>query len=163
VWHIGQAFTTKMQKRKWHTYVINPAEYVPLAKGVIPCALILKILIPRTLFSTGILNKNESCKAIRIHLNLISFAKKMSLLLVLIFQMPWHKSSLSRQYFALNAGFWILGTPGVTEIEKLSIILKVSHNWKLVYCRIYFTNIFSIFIIFPRVQKNVLKWTFYRK
>jgi hypothetical protein len=39
-------------------------------------------------FSTDILNKNESCKAIRIDLNLISFAKKMSLLLVLIFQMP---------------------------------------------------------------------------
>jgi hypothetical protein len=39
-------------------------------------------------FSTGILNKNESCKAIRMDLNLISFAKKMSLLLVLKFQMP---------------------------------------------------------------------------
>jgi hypothetical protein len=36
-------------------------------------------------FSNGIFNKNKACKAIRIDLNLISFAKKMSLLLVLIF------------------------------------------------------------------------------
>jgi hypothetical protein len=34
-------------------------------------------------FLTDSLNKNESRKAIRIDLNLISFAKKMSLLLVL--------------------------------------------------------------------------------
>jgi hypothetical protein len=37
-------------------------------------------------YSTGIFNKNESCKAIKIDLYLISLAKKMSLLLVLIFQ-----------------------------------------------------------------------------
>jgi hypothetical protein len=81
----------------------------------------------------------------------------MSLLQVLIFQMPWHKSSLSCQYFALNA-ILILDIAytrrwNVTEIVKLSIKLKVSHNWELVYCRIYFTNIFSIFIIFSLYEK----------
>jgi hypothetical protein len=73
-------------------------------------------------------------------------------------RMPWHKSSLSCQYFALNA-ILILDTAytrrwNVTEIEKLSIKLKFSHNWKLVYCtRIYFTNIFSIFVILSLNEK----------
>jgi hypothetical protein len=71
--------------------------------------------------------------------------------------MPWHKSSPSCQYFALNAILipdnvyprrW-----NVREIEKVSIKLKVSHNWKWVYCRIYFTNVFSIFVIFPLYKK----------
>jgi hypothetical protein len=117
-------------------------------------------------FSTGILNKYKPCKAIWIYLNLISFVKKTSLLLVLIFKMPWHKSSLSRQYFALNA-ILILDTAytrcwNVTEIEKLSIKLKVSHNWKLVYCRTCFINIFSIFVIFPLYEKY-FETNFYRK
>ena len=36
-----------------------------LYKGVIPCARILKVLIPRTLFLTGILQKNDSCEGTR--------------------------------------------------------------------------------------------------
>jgi hypothetical protein len=102
----------------------------------------------RTL-SIGILNKNESCKANRIDLKLISFAKKMSLLLVLIFQMPWHKSSLSPKC-DFYSGYCV---HPVTEIEKLSIKLIVSHSWKLFYCRIRFINKFSIFVIFPMYEK----------
>jgi hypothetical protein len=51
----------------------------------------------------------------------------MSLLLVFVFQMALHNSSLSRQHFALNANL-ILDTVNVTEIEKLSIKLKVSDD-----------------------------------
>jgi hypothetical protein len=58
---------------------------------------------PQNSDTANTLNKNESCKAIRIDLNLISFAKKMALLLALTFQISLPKSSLSRQYFALNA------------------------------------------------------------
>jgi hypothetical protein len=44
--------------------------------------------------SPGFFNKNESCKTIRIDWNWIYFAKKIPKLLVLVFQMPWHNSSI---------------------------------------------------------------------
>ena len=58
------------------------------SKGVIPCARILNVLIPRTFFFTSISQKNNLCKEIRKARKLILFAKKMPLLLVSIFQMP---------------------------------------------------------------------------
>jgi hypothetical protein len=95
-------------------------------------------------FSTGILNTNESCQINWIHLYLISFAKKVSLLLV--------PNALTQVFPFSWMRFWflILRTPGIEIIQKLKNcrLNWVSDNWVLVYCRIYFINIFSIFVFF---------------
>jgi hypothetical protein len=69
--------------------------------------------------------------------------------------MPWHNYFLSRQYYALNA-IWILDTSYTRSVKcklRNCQLNWVSDDWKLVYCKIHFKNIFSIYVLFPLFEK----------